>query len=252
MSEQDRKVGSARTAAILIIGNEVLSAKVADRNSPYLVRRCLEAGLTVRVIVTIPDEVAVISGWVRDLADSHDYVFTTGGIGPTHDDLTLESVALGLSRPRVRHPEMAAALKGYYGSQVTEEALTMADLPEGTTVTFVAEGEPPLLRVANVFLLPGFPELLEAQFQAALPDLQGTRVFSDRLHVLLTEVEIAGLLRAVQEAHPRVTIGSYPSIGKSKYRVLVTLDATEEDVLSVARSELVRGLGDEVILDIAD
>jgi molybdenum cofactor synthesis domain-containing protein len=234
-----------KTAAVLIIGNEVLSGKVEDRNAPYLIKRCREVGIELRLVLTITDDLDSISRWVKELSSSHDYVFTTGGIGPTHDDLTLEGVALGLGRRVVRHREMADVLRSHYGARTTEEALRMADLPEGTRVTPVGPGVPPLLHVENVFLFPGFPELLEAQFPTASLFLDGADpVVTLRIYVSQPEVAVAAALRAVQALFPDVAIGSYPKLQAPGYRVLLTLDSPVRERLVACRDELVARIGE--------
>src|SRR5437773_11812808 len=120
----------AKTAAIIVIGNEILSGKTRDENSVFLARELRDLGVNVRKISVIPDEIQVIASEVRDSSNAHDYVFTTGGVGPTHDDLTMHGIAGAFDRKVLRNPQLEAALRGYYPENLVDPNLLMADVPE--------------------------------------------------------------------------------------------------------------------------
>ena len=124
------------TAAIVIIGNEILSGKVKDENSHYLCRELRDLGVEVRSIVTIPDDTETIGTVVRQASEKYTWVFTSGGIGPTHDDLTVPSIAAGFQTPLVRSEKLAKLISGYYGKEVNEAHLRMAMIPEGSELLF--------------------------------------------------------------------------------------------------------------------
>src|SRR5262245_39808170 len=121
----------SKTAGIIVIGNEILSAKTKDENSPYLSRELRNLGVDVRKISVIPDELDSISGEVSEFSKTYDYVFTTGGVGPTHDDLTMDGIALAFGRSIHRHPELEASVRHFYSQELIEGNLRMADIPEG-------------------------------------------------------------------------------------------------------------------------
>src|SRR5512137_2487004 len=148
----------AKTAGILIIGSEVLSGKVTDENSPYLVRELRGLGVDVRRIVTIPDEIRVIVEVVRDMARNHDLVFTTGGVGPTHDDVTIAAIAQAFNRRLVRHPLLEEALRRHYANGITAAQLRMAEVPEGSRLLGAEDFHLPIVACENVFIFPGIPE----------------------------------------------------------------------------------------------
>ena len=121
----------SKTAGIIVIGNEILSGKTRDENSPYLVRQLRELGVDVRKISVIADELTLISGEVREFSNTYDYVFTTGGVGPTHDDLTMEGIAAAFGRRVYRNADLVASLRHFYSNELIDGNLRMADVPEG-------------------------------------------------------------------------------------------------------------------------
>ena len=146
--------GMATTAGILIIGSEVLSGKVTDENSPYLVRELRSLGVDVRRIVTIPDDIPVIVEAVQDMARDHDLVFTTGGVGPTHDDVTIAAIARAFNRRLVRHPLLEEALRRHYEAGITAAQLRMAEVPEGSRLLGVEDFQSAHRRVRERLHLP--------------------------------------------------------------------------------------------------
>src|SRR4030095_540523 len=143
------------TAAILVIGDEILSGKTEDQNARLLIGELRELGVALRRIVTIPDDVEEVAAAVRELSARFDHVFTSGGVGPTHDDVTIAGVALAFDAPIVRHPNLEARLKAYFGADVDESRLRMADVPEGAELLIAEETRWPMLRVKNVFIQIG-------------------------------------------------------------------------------------------------
>src|SRR6266511_563538 len=155
-----------RTAGIILIGNELLSGKVADANAVYLCRELRALGVEVRRIVVIPDEIEQIAAEVSEFSRGFDVVFTSGGVGPTHDDVTIEGVARAFGVPVVRDPAMVAALEGFYGGHLNPARLRMAEIPEGAH-PMTADGLVfPAVVVNNVYVLPGVPELFRLKFEA--------------------------------------------------------------------------------------
>jgi molybdenum cofactor synthesis domain-containing protein len=154
----------SKTAGIVVIGNEILSGKTRDENSPYLVRELRELGVDVRKISVIPDELVLISNEVREFSNANDYVFTTGGVGPTHDDLTMDGIAGAFGRSIRRHPDLEAILRHYYAQDLVEAYLRMADIPEGARLVGSQGLWFPVIAVENVFIFPGVPEILRRKF----------------------------------------------------------------------------------------
>lgn len=229
-------------AAAIIIGNEVLTAKVLDANGPLLIRRLREIGIPLRSVEIVPDDVDIIVEAVARARMRATYVFTSGGIGPTHDDVTVRAVALAMGRPVVRLPEMVELIRKR-SEHLTEEALRLADAPEGAELLPQQGSWFPVLTVDNVFLLPGVPQLFKLQLETVLARLRGTPVHLRNLYVRLGESTIAAVLDRVALDMPHVAIGSYPVFDAGlDYRVKVTIEATEpapvEDALARIRGGL--------------
>src|SRR4051812_27711794 len=140
----------SKTAGIIVIGNEILSGKTRDENSPYLVRELRGLGVDVRKISVIPDELNLISGEVREFSKAYDHVFTTGGVGPTHDDLTMDAIAAAFERRIFRNPELETSLRGFYPSDLIDGNLRMADIPEGARLVGGKGMWFPVVAVENV------------------------------------------------------------------------------------------------------
>lgn len=235
-------------AAAVIIGNEVLTAKVVDANGPHLIRRLRERGIPLRSMEIVLDEVdAIVDAVARARARSA-YVFTSGGIGPTHDDVTVRAVALALGRPVVRLPEMVELIRKKY-DHVTEEALRLADAPEGSVLLAQEGNWFPVLTVDNVFLLPGVPQLFKIQLETVLARMSGKPVHLRSLYLRLGESTIAAVLDRVAMDMPHVAIGSYPVFDSTlDYRVKVTVEAEEPGPMEDAVARIRGGLPADAVI----
>jgi molybdenum cofactor synthesis domain-containing protein len=219
-------------AAGVIIGNEVLSAKVEDLNGVLLARRLRDHGIPLRLIATVPDEIdPIVNGIVQARAVA-EHVFTSGGIGPTHDDVTVRAVALALSRRVVRMPELAELVERHYRGQPPLEALRLADAPAGTQLIWREGIWYPALQCEKIYLLPGVPQLFELQLETILSRLKGAPIHLRALYLSLDEPEIAHVLDRIAISMPQATIGSYPQFDRSVgYRVKVTVENPELSVV---------------------
>ncbi|NJN64504.1 MAG: competence/damage-inducible protein A [Acidobacteria bacterium] len=217
----------SRTAAILLIGNELLSGRVEDRNLSFLARSLWEQGIRVVRAEIVRDERAEIAPRVRDLCAGHAFVFTTGGIGPTHDDVTIAAVADAFSVPVIEEPELARRIREHFQERTTSAHLRMALVPQGATL--VGGGLAwPTIRIDNCFVLPGVPSILERKFEDLRPLLGGAPFVRASLALVVEEADLAPTLDALALSFPRLEIGSYPE----RRRVLVTIegrDAVEVD-----------------------
>jgi molybdopterin-biosynthesis enzyme MoeA-like protein len=233
-----------RTAAALVIGNELLSGKVHDANTLTLARALRPLGIELRRVVVIPDEVALIAAEVNALRLTHDFLFTSGGVGPTHDDVTVEGIALGLGRRVVRSPVVEALLRHHYGDRLTEGHLHMADLVEGTELYPGASPAWPTMVVGNVFVLPGVPQIFAFKLEGLLPRLRGDEAPFVVLTVdcAIDEGPLKPFLDDVVARFADVAIGSYPHWGDDAHRVRVTFDGRDLARLAEARSALLRDL----------
>ena len=236
-------------AAAVIIGNEVLTAKVQDLNGPLLIRRLRECGVPLRSVEVVPDEIDAIVDAVARARAKACHVFTSGGIGPTHDDVTVRAVAMALGRRVVRLAAMEALLRERYHDAVTPEALRLADAPEGT-VLLTQEGTwYPVLAVEDIYLLPGVPQLFRLQLETVLKRLRGQPVYLSNLYLRLGEGAIAAVLDRVALDMPHVAIGSYPEFDPAKdYRVKVTVESAESAPVGEAVRRIREGLPVDAVL----
>jgi molybdenum cofactor synthesis domain-containing protein len=225
------------SCALVVIGNEILSGKFADENGPVVIARARALGADLVRVSYIPDEVAVIAEEVRRLSAAVDVVVTSGGVGPTHDDVTLEAVAAAFGLPLELHPELMALFERF-GLPDNEGTRRMAWVPEGSTLLVAGERSVPVVRVRNVFVLPGVPRLFRLKFEALEEYFRGDAVHTARLYTTEAEWNIAAQLTAVAQAHPNVAIGSYPRFDDGLFHVIVTLESRDAAALESAHSAL--------------
>lgn len=220
--------------AILVIGDEILSGDTQETNAHYMARELFGLGVSLRRIVVVPDEVDDIARHAAALSREHDVLITCGGIGPTHDDVTLESIARAFDVELEEHPELVALLRGWRGNDLDESHLRLARVPQGTELIWGGRSFP-LLRVRNVYVLPGVPKLLRQEFATLLPLLHGEPLHERQFHTDVEELAIAAPLRALQQRHPDVSFGSYPSTDEAgAWSVRLVLKARDADALSSA------------------
>lgn len=233
-------------AAGVIIGNEVLSAKVEDLNGAYLARRLRDHGIPLRWMATVPDEIDPIVNAVIEARAMAEHVFTSGGIGPTHDDVTVRAVALALGRRVVRVPELEELVQRHYREGAPVKALRLADAPEGTQLIWRQGIWYPALRCEQIYLLPGVPQLFKLQLETILSRLKGAPMHLRSIYLNLDEPEIAHVLDRIAISMPEAAIGSYPQYDRAAgYRVKVTVENPElqvvEQIVARLQSELPAG-----------
>ncbi len=235
------------TAGFLVIGNEILSGKVVDTNSPFLAKELRKIGVDLERILTIPDEIDIIADEVRTMSETYDYVVTSGGIGPTHDDLTMDGVAKAFGLPMVLDEELCRRIEDATGDHFNESMRKMAILPKGAGVQESGDLWFPLICVNNVFVLPGIPRLFEAKFSSVSEQMTGIPVQLKRVYVTSFESEIASYLHDLLEEFTELMLGSYPRMGEEHYRVMLTLESRDMDYLERALESLLSRLPAETV-----
>lgn len=238
---------STATAGIILIGDEILSGKVIDENARYLIDQLRELGVAVRRMVVIPDVLDEIAETVRDFSRRYDHVFTSGGVGPTHDDLTMEGVARAFGEGIVRHPRLEALLRTYYGERLEERNLRMADVPAGCHLVDGPTPTWPVIARGNVYILPGIPQIFRRKFEAIRERFRVAPYHLRCVFTLKEEGQIAVSLDRVVAAHPTVQVGSYPKLDAPDYKVKVTLESKDAAAVEAACAELVAALGESVV-----
>jgi molybdenum cofactor synthesis domain-containing protein len=226
------------TAAVVTIGNELLRGEIENSNASWLARELTGCGVALKLILTLPDDVPTISRTLRDVADAHSYVFVTGGVGPTPDDVTREAVAEALGAPLVEHPTMGGILRRLYGEAFTERTLVMARLPKGAELLSEEVDVFPGFRIEHIYVFPGIPELMKANFALIKPALKGVLFFSKTLNTSLDESVYADLLERAVGFFPLVTFGSYPHLGAGRFSATVVLRSRDAKALEEAWSWL--------------
>ncbi|MBL8602195.1 MAG: competence/damage-inducible protein A [Myxococcales bacterium] len=241
---------TTRTAAHLVIGNELLSGKIQDANTLTLANTLRPLGIALRRVVVVPDEVALIAAEANALRATHDYVFTSGGVGPTHDDVTVEALAHALGRRVVRSPEIESLLRAHYGDALTDGHLCMANIVEGTRLHSGLDPKWPTMVLGNVFVLPGVPEIYRYKLDGLLGLLRGDdapfvthRVYLDR-----DEGALKPYLDAVVQAFADVAVGSYPRWRDPEYSVMVTFDGRDEARVIAALQHFVAAVPEGSVL----
>ncbi len=238
------------TAAILVIGNEILSGKVKDENALYLIAQLRKLGVSLRRIEVVPDLVDEIAASVRDNSRRVDHLFTSGGVGPTHDDVTLAAVAAAFGMGMARHPILERLLRESYGARLVERDLRMADLPSGARLEHGPDGPAatwPVVVVRNVWILPGVPSIFRRKFEAVRARFAAPPIHGRALYSRAGEGEIAGVLDETVAAFAGVEVGSYPQMDAATTRVKVTLDGRDAAAVDRALAFLVGRLGTAVV-----
>jgi molybdenum cofactor synthesis domain-containing protein len=232
----------AKTAGIVLIGNEILSGKVTDANAAYLCRELRQLGVDVRRITVIPDEIGLIAATVGEFHRTFDLVFTSGGVGPTHDDVTIEGVARAFGTRVVRHPDLVRILDGYYRGDLNDARLKMAEIPEGAELYTAGALRFPAVIVGNTYVLPGVPEIFRQKFEALKERFRESPFHLCCVFVSIGEGMLADHLNAVLGGHPDLLLGSYPEFSNAEYKVKVTLESKDRAYLDRAVEDLLRRL----------
>jgi molybdenum cofactor synthesis domain-containing protein len=237
---------ATESAAMLVVGNEILSGKVEEANLKPLARSLFSLGITLRRVVVVADDVESIAREVRELSDVHDWVFTSGGVGPTHDDVTVEAVAKAFGVPVVSSPVMEAMLRAHYKERCTEGHLRMALVPEGASLEATAEITWPTIRLRNTWLLPGIPEVFRMKLTVVAAALERESAGRKRVPLVslavytkMDEGILKPLLDQVVAAFPDVAVGSYPKWLDPAYKTKLTFDGRDEARVLAARDAFV-------------
>lgn len=228
----------AKTAGIIVIGNEILSGKVVDTNSPYLCQELRALGVDVQRIVVIPDDIPIIASETAAFSSMFDYVFTTGGVGPTHDDVTIEAIARGLRRDVVIHPELDALLQQHWADRPSAARNKMASVPEGAQLLMEPSLPVPVLLVENVYIFPGIPQLFRRKFDSIKDRFRDTPYHVRQIYVTAAESTFSHFLETLMEEFPDLMLGSYPVVKNPDYRVKLTLESKDLDYLNRAYARL--------------
>ena len=235
------------TAALLVIGDEILSGRTQDKNVVQVAEWLNRQGIRLEEVRIVPDSEGRIAGSVNELRRTYDYLFTTGGIGPTHDDITVDSIASAFGVPVVVHPKAREILEQYYSSRggVTDARLRMARVPEGAELIPNPTSGAPGVRMGNVYIMAGVPGIAAAMLAALDGKLQGGRpMISATIGAYASESEVADLLREAEAAHAGVAIGSYPFFKDGRYGANFVLRSEYAGLVEESAADLERRLSE--------
>jgi molybdenum cofactor synthesis domain-containing protein len=240
-----------KTAGIILIGNEILSGKVVDANAAYLCRQFRDLGVDVRKVSVIPDEVDLIAREVEEFARAYTWVFTSGGVGPTHDDVTIEGIARAVRVEVIRHPLLLERLGELFQGPLNEARLKMTEVPAGAELLAMDALLVPVLAIRNIFVFPGVPEIFRRKFEAIKERFRELPFLLKSVYVRIGEGSLAEHLNAMLRAYPELLCGSYPEFSNPEYKVRVTLESKESTYLEGALQDLLRRLPPEAVVRIA-
>jgi molybdenum cofactor synthesis domain-containing protein len=238
----------AKTAGIVLIGNEILSGKINEANAAFLCRELRGLGVEVRKIAVIPDEPEAIRREVAQFAAAYDYVFTSGGVGPTHDDVTIEGVSRAMEVAVVRDARLVALLEGFYKGNLNAARLKMAEVPEGAELLAGDSLTFPAIVIRNVYVLPGVPEIFRQKFEAIKERFREAPFYLQSVFLRMGEGLLADFLNDLLKAYPLLLLGSYPEFSHPEYKVKVTLESKDREYLDQALAELVARLPRDAVV----
>jgi molybdenum cofactor synthesis domain-containing protein len=223
-----------KTAGIVIIGNEVLSGKTQDINSHFFCTELRQLGVEVQKISTIQDEIGLIGREVAEFSKRFDFVFTSGGVGPTHDDVTIDGIAHGFGLKVVRHPDIEKRMRQRLGGELNEARLRMANVPEGATLLATEAPFAQIVQIHNVYIFPGIPKILQERFHTIKERFRDAPYYLKNVYVRYGEGIIAAILNDLLVKYPELMLGSYPVLDLPEYKVKVTLESKDLKYLTQA------------------
>ena len=245
------------TAGLLVIGDEILSGRTQDRNVGQIATWLNLQGIRLAEVRVVPDEMGRIAAAVNALREAYDYLFTTGGIGPTHDDITVDAIAAALGVPVIVHPRARAALEKHYAARggLTEARLRMARVPETAELIENPLSGAPGIRIGNIFILAGVPHIAGLMLEALSGQLEGGKpLLSATIGCWAPESEVAEVLGATERAHPGCQIGSYPFFREGRVGANFVVRSTDPALLEACRADLAARLeaaGRAVVAEVA-
>jgi molybdenum cofactor synthesis domain-containing protein len=230
------------TAALLVIGDEILSGRTQDKNVAQVALWLNDEGIRLGEVRVVPDDIERIAEAVNALRANYDYLFTTGGIGPTHDDITVDAMAVAFGVPVIVHPDARKILEDYYRDRpggLTEARLRMARAPEGAELIRNSYSGAPGIRIENVFILAGVPAIAASMLEGLTGKLEGGRpIVSITIGAWTAESEVADLLRETEAAHPGTAIGSYPFFRDARHGANFVIRSEDSDLARQTGDEL--------------
>lgn len=236
-----------KTAGIIIIGNEILSGRVRDENAYFFAVELRSLGVDVRKISIVPDEEDIIGEEVRRFSEAFDLVFTSGGVGPTHDDVTMASIAKGFGVGLTSNKLILDILKKVLGKPLNRAALKMTMIPEGAEVIFNEHMRFPVVLFRNIYIFPGVPDYMKNKFNIIKERFRTRSYLLRRVYLKGHESDFAEILNQVVKRNSDVMFGSYPVPDNAEYEIVVTVESKSEESLERAMHDLFKSLPSNMI-----
>jgi molybdenum cofactor synthesis domain-containing protein len=241
---------SAKTAGIIVIGNEVLSGKVSDINSTWLIAELRPLGVRIARVVMVPDEIPVIVEQMRLFSGLFDVVFTTGGVGPTHDDKTFEAAAVAFDAPLEKSAELERVIAEYFkDTQQSDLYMRMSLVPRGTELVFSPGLLFPVTKLKNLYILPGDPKVMKKKFTAIRELFRETPFHIRRVFTSVDEGPIAAIMGEIEKTMG-IDVGSYPVYDNPDYKVQITLESKDPALVEAALAKLLASIAPEHVVRI--
>jgi molybdenum cofactor synthesis domain-containing protein len=238
-----------RDCGMVVVGNEILSGKVHDTNSYFAARELRNIGVALKRIVVVPDELQPIVDEVSNCAHKFEVVITSGGVGPTHDDITMEAVALAFGRRLVIHPELERMIRSHFTERLAT-GMKMAEVPEGAVLNAAGDLRFPTVQLENVYILPGIPQIFEAKLAGLLGRFATDPYYIRTIYTSAGEGTITEFLNTCLRSYPALLLGSYPRIGHPEYRVKLTLESKDREYVERAFDHLIELLPRDVVVKV--
>ncbi|MBN2384265.1 competence/damage-inducible protein A [bacterium] len=219
---------SDKQAVIVIIGNEILNGRIQDSNSHYFCRKLHELGVRVNRIITIPDEPQEIAHEIKTLSRQYDFVLVAGGVGPTHDDVTMASIAQGLGKPLYADPYLDALIRKHLDDEHDLSWLKMALVPEGMELLGKDKMTFPVIKVENIYIFPGIPEILVTKFEGIQEEFRCTPYYRKEIEIRVDEARLVPILNSVVSKFPEIQVGSYPLSMEPDQRIRLSLESKDK------------------------
>ncbi len=237
-----------RTCALVVVGNEILSGKIQDTNAWFAACELRKAGVALERIAVVPDDLDAIANEVKHCAEHFDVVITSGGVGPTHDDVTMEGIARAFGTKLVRDPELTRLIYEHFTDRVNAAGLKMAEVPEGAVLNDAGDRWFPTVQFRNVYILPGIPQIFEAKLLGLMSRFAADPYYAHAIYLSAGEGAIAHHLNSCLARFPKLLLGSYPKLNNPEYRVKLTLESKDRDYLERAFCDLLELLPKDAVV----
>lgn len=226
-------------AILIIIGNEILSGRTEDKNINYIARKLNDNGVHLREIRVIPDISETIIDNIKNNKDKYNYVLTTGGIGPTHDDITSYSISLALDKKYVVNIDALKILEDYYGNHLNEARKKMAYMPEGAELICNPISKAPGFIIENIYVMAGVPKIMQAMLDEIIYKLRSSKsIYSKIITTDITEGDLAENIGEIQYKYSNIELGSYPLLSKTFFGTSIVFRGTDEKNIDLAMDEV--------------